>query len=672
MNLLQDETSPYLLQHANNPVHWMPWGEEPFIKAKEENKPILISIGYSSCHWCHVMAHESFEDEETANLMNQLFINVKIDREEYPDVDHLYMDAVQAMTGSGGWPLNVFVTPDKKAFYGGTYFPPKRMHSRAAWKEILINVSQYFQQNRNEVETQADKLLTHLNDLSQLTYSAKDENELHVPAEETCHLIAKKILAQADTEEGGFGTAPKFPSTFSIQYLLDHYALFNDENAIKQVKISLDKMMMGGIYDQIGGGFSRYSTDRYWQSPHFEKMLYDNALLLEVYASAYQVTKEEKYRFVIEQTIEWLQREMLHKEGGFFSAQDADSEGVEGKYYTWQCEEVKTILGDDYIDFAEYYQLSEIGNWEHTNILWTNYDLQAKASNLFFKKLPQLHEALLKVRMKRIKPLTDDKILLSWNALLCKALVKCGTLLNNSQYLLLAKNNLDFLLHKFSSKNSLYYHTYKDGIAKIPAYLDDLAYLADACIAVSQAHANTFYTHQAIEILKYIQQHFSAKANHLFYFTNQQFMQVEVAKQDIYDGALPSANAVICKLAYYLGHASLNVSWQTLSSSMWQQMQSSFQKYPASFAVWANQFQLQHIFPKEITLLGDKADLFYQQIYTDSYRPNILFITNKMFDAKLNLIANQSKTNEMIFRLCQENVCLPQFDKLDDLLLAIK
>jgi uncharacterized protein YyaL (SSP411 family) len=370
-NHLSGETSPYLLQHAHNPVDWYPWGDEALQKAKKEDKPILVSIGYSACHWCHVMEKESFEDEETAELMNRYFVNIKIDREERPDLDHIYMDAVQAIAGSGGWPLNVFLTPDCKPFYGGTYFPPQRAYNRASWKEVLTGVYQLFTDKRHEVEAQAKELTKHIgqSSLTGQLQNVINPGDTNVFSWQQAHLINQNILKQADRKWGGFGNAPKFPQTFTIKYLLRYYHYTKNEDALKQACLSLDKMIYGGIYDQIGGGFARYSTDTEWLAPHFEKMLYDNALIISALCDAYQLTHNKLYKDAVEQTITFIKRELMNEEGGFYSALDADSEGEEGKFYVWSYAEIKEILGNDAALFSEFYNVSEQGNWEHKNIL---------------------------------------------------------------------------------------------------------------------------------------------------------------------------------------------------------------------------------------------------------------------------------------------------------------
>ncbi|MES1216561.1 MAG: thioredoxin domain-containing protein, partial [Bacteroidota bacterium] len=430
-NRLAKETSPYLLQHAHNPVDWYPWSDEALQKAKTENKPILISIGYSACHWCHVMEKESFENEETAKLMNDHFINIKIDREERPDLDHIYMDAVQAMTGSGGWPLNVFLTPDLKPFYGGTYFPPVRAYNRSSWKETLLGISQAFQERRHEIDAQAENMKDHLvksNGFGLQVVSENAKNELF--SKETPGEIFRNIMKTADKEWGGFGRAPKFPQTFIIKFLLRYHLVTKNEEALKQALLSIDKMIDGGIYDQLAGGFARYSTDTEWLVPHFEKMLYDNALIVEVLSEAYQLTKKERYKEVIEQTLGFIERDMLAAGGGFYAAFDADSEGEEGKFYVWDYDEVNKLLGNDAAIFCNYYNITRHGNWEDKNILNVKETIETFAEKnsitadtlkILFKKNAAV---LLKERNKRIWPGLDDKIILGWNALMNTAYSK--------------------------------------------------------------------------------------------------------------------------------------------------------------------------------------------------------------------------------------------------------
>ncbi len=368
-NRLVRETSPYLLQHSHNPVDWYPWGEEALEAARSQDKPMLVSIGYSACHWCHVMERESFEDAATARFMNEHFINIKIDREERPDLDHIYMEAVQAMTGSGGWPLNVFLTPAAKPFYGGTYFPPRPIHNRNSWLEVLAGVSNAFADRRAEVEQQADNLTRHVATAGSFGIGVERVAADSAFQPEVLRQIRDQLLANADKIAGGFGGAPKFPQTFSIRYLLYDFYFTRNQASLDQACLSLDKMICGGIYDQLGGGFARYSTDDQWLVPHFEKMLYDNALLVITLCEAYQLTKKPLYRMAIEQTIDFVERELAHEQGGYYSALDADSEGIEGKYYVWESGEIEAVLGEDAEIFSSYYGVTAEGNWEGKNIL---------------------------------------------------------------------------------------------------------------------------------------------------------------------------------------------------------------------------------------------------------------------------------------------------------------
>jgi uncharacterized protein len=656
MNKLSSETSPYLLQHKNNPVHWYPWCEEAFEKATIEDIPIIVSIGYSSCHWCHVMEHESFENEEVAQIMNTHFVNIKVDREEYPDIDHLYMDAVQAMTGSGGWPLNVFLTPEKKPFYGGTYFPPQRMHNRASWKEVLINVSQFFSQNREEVEAQAQKLMDHISSMSHTSL-------LNTDAQEATHdaviEMSKKIMLQADRVEGGFGHAPKFPSTHALNFLMNQYALYQDEDALQHVLLSLDKMAMGGIYDHVGGGFARYSTDTYWIAPHFEKMLYDNALLLEVYATAFHITKKELYLNVIDETVAWLQREMMSEEGGFYSAQDADSEGVEGKFYTWQHAELETILAEDYSWFASYFNIRTEGNWEHTNILYTTANQQEALDLVQKEKLKIWKQKLLALRGKRIRPLTDDKILLCWNALMNKALVKASIYCNRPEYVLIAEKNMAFLLQHFQTNHSYYFRTYKNGQAKIHAYADDLAYWIDSLIEISQITAKATYIIEAKKIMNCLWGFYKKHDDILFQFAHTKHAMTGFQKEEIYDGATPSSNAIICKCLRILGLVFQHTEWDTHARQLQHAMLPLVNKHPSSFALWAIEFQKEVQTFLEICISGREASIWYKKIRLHKLLPHTYFVVSERKQVEIPSLHFSEKKEETTVTVCQGTFCSP-------------
>lgn len=603
-NRLQYESSPYLLQHANNPVDWYPWGEEAFERATREQKPVLVSIGYAACHWCHVMEHESFEDATVAAYMNANFVCIKVDREEHPDVDHLYMDALQAMTGSGGWPLNMFVTPDRQPFYGGTYFPPKALYGRSSWLDQLQAVDKAWHEKPEEIALQAGQMVQHLQQAS-LIGSPAGESSLITAA--GMDLVAENILKQGDADEGGFGAAPKFPATGAIQFLLEYFHFNrnaqgrhpNAATALQHALLSLDKMIGGGIYDQVGGGFARYATDREWLIPHFEKMLYDNALLLQVLCDAYTLTKDNRYLEVIKATVAFCNRELRpgadSPDKGFYCALDADSEGVEGKFYTWTWGEWQDLMQDAHPAVAAYYGVSENGNWEHTNILnramdtasvLRQFDLNAET---WRQLLSDANTKLLAKRGERIRPQTDDKILLSWNALMNTALVKAALASGNTSWLEEAEVHMDWLLQAFS-KNGLK-HVYKNGEARIGAKLEDYAYLIQALLQLASAAARPDYIARAETLLLEVQALFLHEDRNFFYFSAETQTDIIVRKVELYDGATPSANAVMAENLWHLGNLCEKSEWLEQAEAMLHHMQQTVQRYPTSFARWATFLQ---------------------------------------------------------------------------------
>lgn len=666
-NKLAEETSPYLLQHAHNPVDWYPWGEEALQKAKEEDKPILVSIGYSACHWCHVMEHESFEDEETARVMNDNFINIKIDREERPDLDHIYMDAVQAIAGNGGWPLNVFLTPDRKPFYGGTYFPPQRAFNRASWKEVLDGVSKLFKEKRNEVEAQADQLTEHIGRTA-INPSLKSFNldiNQEVFSKKQCDEIFSNIMKQADKKWGGFGNAPKFPQTFTVNYLLRYAHYSKNNEALQQACLSLDKMIQGGIYDQIAGGFARYSTDAEWLAPHFEKMLYDNALLLRTLSDAYQVTKNYGYKSVIEKTVEFIQRELSDEDGGFYSALDADSEGVEGKFYVWSYDEVNTILGEDATLFCEYYDVSQQGNWEHTNILRVLQPLNefAKQRNLDPVKFQlQLHnneQKLLHERSKRVRPGTDDKILLGWNALMITALCKAASALGSQEYKKLAVDTFEFIFKKFKVDENGFelYHTYKKGIAKYPAFLDDYATLIEAAISLQEITSDNKYLEQAKCLTEYVIENFSSTKNDFFYYTDKNQSDVIVRKKEIYDGAVPAGNSVMAYNLFYLSIIYDNHAWKQQSVTLLNNLSELITKYPTSFGNWATLLIDVYADINEIAICGNGFEKLRDELL-EYFIPNkVIQCTNRPNENNYPLIAQKVISGQPMIYLCRNYTC---------------
>jgi len=669
-NHLINESSPYLLQHANNPVDWYPWCQEAFAKAKAENKPILVSIGYSSCHWCHVMEHESFNDEQTAKLMNDLFVNIKVDREERPDLDAIYMDAVQAMTGSGGWPLNVFLTHDKKPFYGGTYFPPKPMYNRASWQDVLVSVHSFFLYKKEELNVQTTQLMQHL---LQYTKGISPINE----AEYTMQLaetLLENMLKNADNLDGGFGSAPKFPSCGNIYFLLQYYLFTKNEKALQQACLSLDKMAFGGIYDHIGGGFARYSTDKKWFAPHFEKMLYDNAQLLEVYALAYHITNNTDYAVICNQIVAYVKAEMMDTNGAFYTAQDADSEGVEGKYYVFTHQEITALLQQEAALFCKYFNVTENGNWEHQqNILHTNTTLKSfcKKENLeegiTIEYINQCKQKLKEYRAKRIAPFKDKKIILSWNALMSKCLIQAGLFLQNEEFINTAKKNIDFLLHHFydATSNTLL-RVSLDGNAKQHAVLEDYAYLSQVLIQVFIVTAEDKYLLLAKQLTDSVLENFSVENNKLFSNTSKNAKDIIVQKIDMYEHSMPNANAVMMNCLHYLGIAFQQPQYTLLHQQMQNAMTDMCKHHPNYFSGWAVGLMTK-IFGEQELCIAAKNNL--QEVFTfyKNYKPSVTLINTSGVSNIPYLKSKSVKENIMLY-WCYNNTCFPPFERWEQLL----
>ncbi|ULQ52457.1 thioredoxin domain-containing protein [Flavihumibacter fluvii] len=669
-NRLAKETSPYLLQHAHNPVDWYPWGEEALNAAKMEEKPILVSIGYAACHWCHVMERESFEDPEVANLMNTQFINIKIDREERPDLDHIYMDAIQAMTGSGGWPLNVFLTPAGKPFYGGTYFPPSAAYNRPSWTDVLQGVANAWRDRRGEISQQAENMVRHLEQSNQFGGTVRfgdTGNEGSSPAfsifhEDVIHQIATELLKNADKKEGGFGKAPKFPQTSAIEYLLHYAYLYKEDAALEHALISLNKMIRGGIYDQIGGGFARYSTDNDWLVPHFEKMLYDQALLLNILADAYAVTKNPMYSRVIHQTMDFIQREMLSPDGGFYAALDADSEGEEGKFYVWEKGEIDEVLGLDAPLANDWFGITAAGNWEGINILTqplTYGDIAGKygiSEQEWENKLAEIIRQLMSRRSERIRPGLDDKQILSWNAMMNMACSKVYQATGRELYRQIAVRNMNWILEVFTRTDGGLFHTYKQGIAKFPAFLDDYAYLVQALIYIQEITGEQNYLDRAKSLMERIILDFGEEGNQLFYYTFRQQKDIVVRKREVYDGAQPSGNAVMVLNLHYLGLVFDRPDWKQRALEMLETMGKAIVRYPISFGCWGLELFRAIRGVAEIVLVGQGADALRTEILAN-------FIPFKVFQSATHennaypLLRNKpSEPDAMIF-VCQNYSC---------------
>jgi uncharacterized protein YyaL (SSP411 family) len=679
-NHLASESSPYLLQHAHNPVDWYPWGEEALNRAKAENKPILISIGYSACHWCHVMERESFEDEETASIMNARFINIKIDREERPDLDHIYMDAVQAMTGSGGWPLNVFLTPEGKPFYGGTYYPKQRAYNRPSWKEILESISNSFREKRAEIDLQSENLTGHLlkaNGFGLQFGSSKEVGEKDF-TKENLDLIFSNIMQQADTVDGGFGGAPKFPQTFVIQFLLHYHYFTKNEQALRQACLSLDKMILGGIYDQIGGGFSRYATDSIWLVPHFEKMLYDNALLITVLSEAYQLTGHDRYLKAIRETIAFAKRELSDPKGGFYSALDADSEGEEGKFYVWEQTEVEAVLGEDAPIFCAFMDVTRQGNWEGKNIF--NIKLNAEEfarhnsmdSEALTAKIEALSARLLKLRNQRIRPQTDDKILLSWNALMISACGKAYAASGMEEYRKLAVDSMDFIWTHFKGTGICYFHhSFKEGLAKFPGFLDDYALVIAALIQLQEITGNSNYLRRAKEITSLVIENFSEKETGFFFFTHKEQQDLIFRKKEIYDGAVPSGNAIMAFNLLYLSTFFDLPEWKTIAIANCRALTGVITKYPSSFGIWATLLQAITYTVPEIVVLGAEPEKVCKE-FLSNFIPYRVFQSATSANDEFPLLRDKPLSLKPQLFLCQNYTCQTPVTEVNELILLLK
>ncbi|MFX0155717.1 MAG: thioredoxin domain-containing protein [Candidatus Hodarchaeota archaeon] len=558
-NKLINEKSPYLQQHANNPVEWYPWGEEAFNKAKRENKPIFLSIGYSTCHWCHVMAHESFEDEEIAELMNEVFVSIKVDKEERPDIDKIYMTVCQMMTGSGGWPLTIIMTPEKKPFFAGTYFPKQTRFGRIGLIDLIKRIKELWINQRNEL----------LNSADQITFSIQNIDQ-ESPGEKFSENILKKAFRQLsiqfDSVNGGFGDHPKFPTPQNLTFLLRYWKRTRDEKALEMVETTLQAMRMGGIYDHIGFGFHRYSTDSKWLVPHFEKMLYDQALIAMAYIEAYQATKNDLYKKTAQEIISYVLRDMISPEGGFYSAEDADSEGEEGKFYVWSKEELEQTLKKDKIELAmKIFNIEEAGNYfeEVTgkktgkNILYLKKPIDIEIFEIFEK----IRLTLLQKRDKRIKPHKDDKILTDWNGLFIAALAKAAVAFQEKMYLDIAKKAVLFILSKLRESNNKLLHRYKDGVSEIQAYLTDYAYFIWGLIELYEATFEIFYLETALELYNIQIEDFWDDDIGGFYFTAKNGEKLLTRQKEIYDGAIPSGNSIamlnLLRLSYITGNYEL-------------------------------------------------------------------------------------------------------------------
>lgn len=603
-NNLINETSPYLIQHAHNPVNWYAWNEHSLKLAKDENKPIFLSVGYSACHWCHVMAHESFENDEVAKFMNEYFINIKVDREERPDIDDIYQKVCQIATGQGGWPLSIFLTPDQKPFYAGTYFPVLDSYGRPGFGSITRQLAQAWKEKPKDIEKSADNFLATLQKTETIQIPS-------TPQRSTLDEAAMNLFQLGDPNYGGFGSAPKFPNAANLSFLFRYAKLtglskFN-EFALK----TLNKMAKGGIFDQIGGGFHRYSTDTRWLVPHFEKMLYDNALIPVNYAEAYQITKDPFYLEVLQKTLDYVIREMTFNEGGFYSAYDADSEGVEGKFYVWKKSEIKEILGNDAELFCLYYDVTDGGNWEGNSILCNNINISAVAFHFGISEdkireiLTSCSEKLLHVRSKRIMPGLDDKILTSWNSLMITAFAKGYLVSNNAIYLETAKKCISFIENNLFVNDKLL-RTYKNNIAKIDGYLEDYSYFANALLDVFEIEPESKYLDLALKLGFYLVDHFWDSTSSSFFMTSDNHEKLIIRPKSNYDLSLPSGNSVSCFVMIRLYHLTQEPKFLQIATQIMESQAQIAAENPFGFGYLLNAIYIYLQKPTEITIINSE------------------------------------------------------------------
>jgi len=650
-NHLSSETSPYLLQHVNNPVDWYGWNDVSLKKAKDENKPIFLSIGYSACHWCHVMAHESFENEDVAKFMNENFVNIKVDREERPDIDDIYQKVCQMATGQGGWPLSIFLTPDQKPFYVGTYFPVLDAYGRPGFGSICRQLSQAWKEKPKDIAKSAEKFFDRLQKTETLTTPSKLERIILDEA-------AMNLFQLGDSTYGGFGAAPKFPNAANISFLF-HYAKLSGHTKFTEFGLkTLKKMANGGIFDQIGGGFHRYSTDSRWLVPHFEKMLYDNALIPANYAEAFQITKDPFYLDVMQKTLDFVLREMTSSEGGFYSAYDADSEGVEGKFYVWSKKQIKEILGENADLFCLFYDVTDGGNWEGNNILCNNLNLSTVAFNFGITEqrvqeiLTSCSEKLLKVRSTRISPGLDDKILVSWNSLMITAFAKGYCVTNNVNYLDAAINCISFIENNLFENGKLL-RTYKNGTAKIDGYLEDYSYFINALLDVFEIKPDSKYLQLALKLGHHLVNHFWDSSSNSFFMTSDSHEKLIIRPKSNYDLSLPSGNSVSSFVMLRLFHFSQEQEFLEITTKILESQAQMAAENPFGFGYLLNTLAIYLDKPVEITIINtensDICKLLFETYLPNSFRVVIddnsqleklseyPFFTGKEFNSKTSV-----------------------------------
>ena len=604
-NRLANETSPYLLQHKDNPVDWYPWGEEALSRARNEDRPIMLSVGYSACHWCHVMERESFEDEATASIMNEHFINIKVDREERPDIDSIYMSAVQALTRGGGWPMTVFMTPDGAPFYGGTYFPPAPRHGLPSFQQLLVSLADAYENRRDEILKSADSVREYLQAATGAAIPKSETLETEI-----LDNAARSLLFQLDRRSGGFGGAPKFPQTMNLEVLLRHHHRAGDEAAISGVELTLRKMADGGIYDHLGGGFARYSVDAHWLVPHFEKMLYDNALLSRIYLETFQATGDPFYRRVAEETLDYVLRDMTSPEGGFYSAEDADSEGEEGKFYVWTPDEIKDVLDPEDAELAmRFWDVTERGNFEGKNILNISRPPEAVAAEFdlseaeLWNRIVEIRATLFKRREERVRPARDEKILAAWNGLMLRSLALAARVTGRADYREAAERNAAFILENLKSDGRLR-RSYKDGRARFNGYLEDYAMAADGLVTLYEATFEARWLSAAGDLCDAMNELFWNEERETFYDTPTDHETLITRPRDVYDNAAPSGTSVAADVLLRLALLLDRDDYRVRAETVLEGLSGGMEKLPSAFGRLLSALDFHLSRPKEVAVVG--------------------------------------------------------------------
>ena len=653
LNRLANANSPYLRQHADNPVDWFPWGDEALAKARKENKPLIISIGYAACHWCHVMAHESFLDTEVASFMNDHFVCIKIDREERPDIDQIYMEAVQHITGGGGWPLHAFTLPDGRPFHGGTYFP------RPQWLDLLKRIHSVYENHFTDLQLQADTLTSAIQTNLFTTPVSAENNQF---SKEQYDSFTDGWENRMDKKEGGFTSAPKFPMPVVWEFLLQYHYITGNVSVLNFVKNTLEAMAKGGIYDQIAGGFSRYSTDKSWKVPHFEKMLYDNSQLISLYAQAYQVTNNLEFAGIVRESIAFCERELMNGEGAFYSSLDADSEGEEGRFYTFTAKEFKESLDPDiYPLVTGFYQVTDEGNWENgRNILWrkrtyAEFALQNNISGESLEKiLRNAHQQLMAVRTLRIRPSTDEKIITAWNALMIKAYVDSFHALGFAGFLDSAIRLAHFIEQHMFTTDGILLRSYRDGNAMIPAFLDDYSLLAEALIRLYEATFDVHWLDLSHDLARFAIEHFSDSANSLFYYTSDLSETLIARKHEIPDTVIPSSNSVMAHVLIKLGHFYDNPAYISRAIALLKMVVHDDSTHNPYFAHYAMALGLIAYPINEIAIMGEKAHE-KNRILQRHYLPTSLFLGGN--EENLPLLKDKLVPNATKIYVCRDKTC---------------